>query len=450
MQGNMTEGKISSHLIRFSIPMILGNMIQLSYNALDSIIVGRFVGKNALAAVGTSNPIMTIFILGISGICIGASVLMSEFFGAKDYKQLRRQVTTTLLFGALFSLFILGVGLFLAPQILKVLQVPKMILPEAVLYLRIIFFGFPFTFLYNTLAAALRSIGDSKTPVYFLVFASLLNAVLDIVFVAYLHGGVAGAGLATVIAEASAALLCLIHVYRNVPLLKIKPSEWHLDKNLLKKTLNYGSVTALQQAAQPVGKLLIQGKMNTLGVDVIAVFNAVSRVDDFAFTPEQSIANGMTVFLAQNKGAKKKERLQKGFRTGMILEIIYWIFICLLILLFQKPIMELFVSAKNQQLVEMGMSYLSLMAFLYLMPAFTNGLQGYFRGIGRMKATLIGTVIQISFRVLFVYIFVPRIGLRGMAFASMIGWIFMLLYQFGAYRVSQKQLDASLNKEVHL
>lgn len=446
MQGDMTEGRISSHLIRFSIPMILGNMIQLSYNALDSIIVGRFVGKNALAAVGTSNPIMTIFVLGISGICIGASVLMSEFFGAKDYGKLRRQVATTLLFGALFSFVVLILGLLLAPQILQLLQVPQEIMPESVLYLRIIFFSFPFTFLYNALTAALRSIGDSKTPVYFLAFASVLNAVLDLLFVASFQMGVRGAGIATVIAEASAALLCLIHVYRHVPALHVQTAEWRLDRQLLKTTLSYGSVTALQQAAQPVGKLLIQGKMNTLGVDVIAVFNAVSRVDDFAFIPEQSIANGMTVFLAQNKGAKKKERLQKGFRTGMFLETAYWIFICLLILFFQKPIMELFVSAENQAMVEMGMSYLTLMAFLYLMPAFTNGLQGYFRGIGKMSTTLIGTLIQITFRVIFVYILVPYIGLRAMAFASMIGWIFMLLYQFAAFRVSKKQLETSFTK----
>lgn len=440
MQGDMTKGHIPSHLIRFSIPMILGNMIQLSYNALDSIIVGRFVGKNALAAVGTSNPIMTIFILGVSGICIGASVLMGEFFGAKNFKKLRQQVTTTLIFGVFFSLIVLAFGFFLAPQILQLLQVPTVILPDAILYLRVIFFGFPFTFLYNTLAAALRSIGDSKTPVYFLAFASILNAGLDVIFIAYLNMGVFGAGLATVIAEGSAALFCFIHIYRNVPILKVKKSELKIDTALLKLTIRYGSITALQQATQPIGKLLIQGKMNTLGVDVIAVFNAVSRIDDFALTPAQSIANGITVFLAQNKGAKKILRLQKGFRTGVIMEIIYWIFICISVTLFQKPIMELFVGSKNQHLVEIGISYLTLMAFIYLIPAFTNALQGYFRGISHMRTTLMGTLIQIVVRVIFVYILIPKIGLQGMAFANLIGWIFMLLFQLSVYRIFKNQL----------
>lgn len=442
----MTHGNISKHLIRFSVPMVLGNLIQLSYNALDSIIVSRFVGKHALAAVGTANPIMTIIILGISGICIGASVLMSEFYGAKDYAKLRQQLSTTLLFGMLFSVFILLGGLLLAPVILQLLQVPANILGDATLYFRIILFGFPFTFLYNALAAALRSLGNSKTPLYFLTFASLLNTALDVVFVAIFGWGIAGAAWSTVIAEVLAGILCLIYIYRHIEPLQIKRDEWRFNKALLKTTLNYGSVTALQQAAQPIGKLLIQGKMNTLGVDVIAVFNAVNRIDDFAFTPQQSISNGITVFMAQNRGAKQKERMQQGFFTGLRLETIYWLFICGLILLFQRPIMEVFVSAENKRLVEMGMDYLSLMAFFYLWPAYTNGLQGYFRGIKKMQTTLVGTVIQISFRVLFVYLLVPRLGLTGVAFASMLGWTVMLLYQFYSYRISQKQINQIMTR----
>lgn len=441
MQSDMTNGPIAKLLIRFSIPMILGNLIQLSYNALDSIIVGRFVGKNALAAVGTSNPIMTIIVLSISGICIGASVLMSEFFGAGDYQKLRRQVSTVLLFGALFSIIVLFFGLLFTPQLLSLLKVPGDILDDASLYLRIVLVGFPFTYLYNALAAALRSMGNSKTPLYFLVFASGLNAVLDVVFVALWGWGITGAALSTIIAEILSATLCLMFVYRHVHELKVKRHEWRIDKDLLKTTLNYGSVTALQQAAQPIGKLLIQGKMNTLGVDVIAVFNAVSRIDDFAFTPQQSIANGMTVFMAQNRGAKKHDRMQKGFWSGLRLETIYWLLICIAVLTFQKPIMTLFVSANNPHLIEMGMSYLSLMAFFYLWPAFTNGMQGYFRGLGVMTPTLIGTVIQISFRVLFVYLLVPKLGIRGVAFASMIGWTVMLAYQSITYQLLKaKQL----------
>lgn len=440
----MTQGNIHGHLLKFSIPMLLGNMIQLSYNALDSIIVGRFVGKNALAAVGTSAPIMTIIVLSISGICIGASVLMSEFFGARAYDKLKRQMATILIFGAILSAFVLAFGLVFTPSFLQILQVPQTIMADASLYLRLMLIGFPFTFLYNALAQALRSVGDSKTPLYFVTFASLLNAVLDFVFVPIMGMGIFGAALSTVLAEALSALLCLIYVYWKIPILQVHRDEWRIDKDLLKETMNYGSVTALQQAAQPIGKLLIQGKMNALGVDVMAVFNAVSKIDDFAFTPEQSIASGITVFVAQNRGAKQKDRLNKGFKSGLVLASIYWLLLCIFILCFRRPIMALFVSESQQNLINMGAQYLSLMAFFYLWPAFTNGLQGYFRGVGKMRLTLISTIIQISFRVIFVYLLVPHLGVSGVAFASTIGWTIMLVYQFYCYGKIQKELMQTL------
>jgi Na+-driven multidrug efflux pump len=206
-----------------------------------------------------------------------------------------------------------------------------------------------------------------------------------------------------------------------------------IDKGLLKKTLQHGSITALQQSTQPIGKLLIQGVINPLGVDAIAAFNAVSRVDDFAFTPEQSISNGMMTFIAQNRGAKNKQRVKAGFKIGLCLEFCYWVLICIIILSLKEPIMKLFVSSEDTGMVGIGVSYLGLMAFFYLLPAFTNGVQGFFRGMGNMKITLVATTIQISFRVLFVYALVPRVGMAGVAYASLIGWILMLAYEVPYY-----------------
>ena len=430
---DLTKGNISAELIRFSIPLILGNLFQLTYNAVDSIIVGRFAGEDALAAVGTANPVMNIVILGITGVCIGASVLMSEFFGAGQYEKLKREVSTTLLFGCYFSMAVVLLGLFLSGPIMRLLHVPEEILGDSVLYLRIIFLGMPFTYLYNAVASALRSVGDSKTPVRFLALASVMNGCLDIIFVACLKMGIVGAALATDIAEAASALLCIAYVYRRVPLLQLKKNEAHIDRGLLKLTLQHGSITALQQSCQPIGKLLIQGVINPLGVSAIAAFNAVNRVDDFAFTPEQSISSGMMTFIAQNRGAGNKERVKKGFRKGLTIEAGYWVIICTVILLLKEPIMRLFVSGGDNGLVALGVEYLSLMAFFYLMPAFTNGIQGFFRGMGNMSITLISTLIQISFRVLFVYILVPRIGMKGVAFACLIGWSFMLLAEVPYY-----------------
>ncbi len=433
MVKDMTEGSIPRHLISYAIPLILGNLFQLTYNAVDSIIVGRFIGKQALAAVGTASPVMNIIILGISGICIGASVLMSNFFGAKQDEMVKKEMATTAVFGVYFSFIVVGIGMLITKHLLWALHVPEEILNLASTYLRIIFLGAPFTFFYNAIASALKSVGDSKTPLKFLAFCSVLNGVLDIIFIGIFHFGIICSAATTVIAEALSAILCIIYVYQKIPLLQLKPHEFKVDKRLLKETLQYGSVTALQQSCQPIGKLLIQGAVNPMGVDVIAAFNAVNKIDAYAFTPEQSISHAMTTFVAQNSGADIEERIQRGFWTGMILEFCYWIFICITVLLLRTPLMKLFVAGGDQDIVALGSNYLGIMAFFYLFPGFTNGMQGYFRGKKHMKMTLLGTFIQTSFRVIFVYLLVPKMGLNGVAFACAIGWSMMLMVEIPYY-----------------
>jgi putative MATE family efflux protein len=433
MMKDLTKGNIPKQLIGFSIPLVLGNLFQLTYNAVDSIVVGKFAGEKALAAVGTGNPVMNIMILGITGICIGASVLMSEFYGSGDHDRLKKEVSTILIFGTYFSLAVAVLGAIFSGGILRLLQVPEEIMKDAVIYLRVIFLGMPFTFFYNAVASALRSVGDSKTPVRFLAFASVLNAVLDLLLVGVFGMSVFGAALSTIIAEAASAVLCIWHVYRKVPLLQLGKKDFRLDRDLLGLTLRHGSITALQQSCQPLGKLLIQGMINPLGVSTIAAFNAVNRVDDFAFTPEQSIASGMMTFIAQNRGAGNKQRVKKGFRYGLFIEFGYWVIICVVILLCKEPVMRLFVSEGDTGLVPLGSKYLGLMAFFYLMPAFTNGLQGFFRGMGDMSITLISTLIQISVRVVFVGLLVPVMGLTGVAFACLAGWSCMLLVEIPYY-----------------
>ena len=439
----MTQGSIVRHLLRHAIPLILGNFFQLAYNAVDSIIVGKFAGEQALAAVSAANPVMTIVILGVSGLSIGASVLMSRFYGAGDEEKLRRELATTLLFGAAASAFVFVLGLVFAPQMLTLMNVPQDILRIAQRYLRIIFVGFLFTFQYNILAAALRSVGNAAAPVRFLAAASVLNALLDVVFVAWLNLGAAGAGIATVIAQAVSALLCAMHITRRVPLLKVPVRALRVDRELLKLTLESGSITALQQACQPIGKAMIQSVINAQGVSVIAAFNAVSRVDDFACIPEQSISSAMMTCIAQNRGAGQYGRVKETLRRGMIIEIAYGVLIGAAVLLMKTPIMRLFTAQDSAQMLQMGVSYLSVMAFFYVLPGLTNGIQGYFRGMGEMKTTLVATFIQISVRTLVVYVVVPRMGITGAAYACAVGWLCMLVFTTMRYlSVSKAQKDA--------
>ena len=438
----MTEGSIARHLLAYAVPLILGNFFQLTYNAVDSILIGKFAGEGALAAVSAANPVMTIVILGVSGISIDASVLMSRFYGAGDEEALRREVATTILFGAAASLIVFAAGLALSPYILALMSVPPEILSQANTYLRIIFVGFLFTFQYNILAAALRSVGDSRTPVIFLAAASVLNGLLDVLFVALLRWGVAGAGLATVIAEGVSALLCAVYMRRHVPLLRLGLRELRVDRALLRQTVASGSITALQQACQPVGKLLIQRAINAQGISMIAAFNAVSRVDDFACIPEQSISSGMMTCVAQNRGAGQRERVRETLRTGMTLEILYGVLICAVTLLGRTPVMRLFAAQDSERMVQMGVDYLTWMAFFYLLPGLTNGIQGYFRGMGEMKTTLVATAIQISVRTIVVYLLVPTMGLTAAAWACAIGWCCMLVYAFVRYRSVSRAMEA--------
>ena len=436
----MTEGSVTRHLIAYALPLILGNFFQLTYNAVDTIVIGKFAGERALAAVSAANPVMTIVILGVSGISIGASVLMSRFFGAGDEAAMKREAATTILFGAAASLVVVLIGLPLSGGLLRLLRVPEEILAMAAAYLRIIFVGFLFTFQYNILAAFLRSVGNSRTPVVYLALASVLNGCLDVVFVAGLGWGVHGAGLATVIAQAVSCALCFVHMQKKVPLLRLSLSDLSIDRALLRETLASGSVTALQQACQPVGKVLIQSVINAQGVAVIAAFNAVSRVDDFACIPEQSIASGMMTCVAQNRGAGKPERVRRTLFCGMRLEIAYGVFILLAVQLLKTPVMRLFAAQDSAQMVKMGVDYLSLMAFFYILPGLTNGIQGFFRGMGEMKTTLCATFIQISMRTVVVYALVPRVGISGAAVACAIGWSFMLLFAFVRYRQVSKKI----------
>lgn len=427
---DMTKGSALEHLYKYALPLLLGTWFQMGYNTVDSIIVGRFIGKEALAAVGIAAPIMNLVILSISGLCIGAGILMSEFYGAKDWNSLRKQFSTTILSGALLSIFVMLLGNLITYPILQLLAVPEEILEITATYIRITFIGAPFTFFYNAISAALKSVGDSKTPLKFLIFSSIFNGVLDLIFIGGLGFGIVCSATTTVVSEALSVLLTAIYLVKNVPEMCPKKQEWGIDKALLSATIKYGGVTALQQSVQPIGKLLIQGQVNTLGVDVIAAFNAVSRIDAFAFAPEQSIAQAITTYIAQNRGAKKEQRIPHGFAVGMGLEVAYWFLIGSITLLFRIPIMSMFVTGNSSEnIIQIGAQYLGLMAWFYLWPAMTNGVQGFFRGMGRLKVTVLGTFIQTSVRVVMTYLLAPTMGISGIAIGCVIGWSLMLLVQ---------------------
>lgn len=432
MAKDMTKGNITSQLILFTIPLILGNLFQLTYNAADSIIVGKFLGDTALAAVGTAGPVMNLIILFFSGMCMGAGILMSTMYGAKDYDRLEKQISTSLIGGLVLS-FLITVFMFLfATPVLRLMRVPEEVLPGASGYLRIIFAGLVFTFIYNFISNTLRALGDSKTPLYFLTISAVLNIILDLLFVVGFNWGVNGSAIATVLSGALCCVFCSIHIKRNVPILCLGKKWFVFEKSLLMKTFSYGITSALQLMCVQLGKLFVQSMVNARGIAFMAAFAATNRIDDFALTPQQNIAHATTTFMAQNKGAIKPKRMKQGFMSGTAIQFVYTTVTLLVVFFFARPIIQLFLSKDSVEALEFAVTYIQIIAFMYLISGTTNILQGFFRGTGDLKITLISSLVNIITRVVVTFFFlnVMHAGFGSLAWANGIGWGAMFLLEF--------------------
>ena len=379
--------------------------------------------------MGICNPVSTLMILFLNGLCMGASILMGIQYGAKDYETLHRQISTTLLSGAVFSFFLTLVCVIFAVPILLLLQVDPSIMDMTVQYLRIIFLGLMFTFLYNFFSSTLRALGDSASPLYFLIISAILNIFGDLFFVIVLKAGSNGCAISTVLSEALCCLFCIIYIQKKVPILRLGKKWLVFDAGLLKKTIAYGWASAMQQATVQMGKIAIQALVNTMGVSVAAAFAVVNRIDDFAITPEQNIAHAMTALMAQNKGAGKNDRMREGFRCGMILELVYGAAVMLICLGFARPLMSLFV--KDEEVIGHGVVYLHLIAVMYILPAVTNALQGFFRGIGDLKVTLMSSFTNMTVRVIAAapMVLLWNFGIEALPYSYLAGWIAMLLVE---------------------
>ena len=429
MTQNMTSGPITPQLVRFTVPLVLGNLFQLTYNAADSVIVGRLVGEDALAAVGTSNPLMTLAILFINGMCLGAGILVSTAFGAGDYGRLEKQVSTTAIAGGVFSLAFSLLCILLATPLLQLMQVPAEVLPIASSYLRVVFAGLIFTFFYNFLAATLRALGDSQSALYFLMLSAVLNIFGDLFCIAVMGWGVEGAALSTVASEALCCLCCAVYIQIRVPVLRLGKKWLVFEPSLLRQTASYGWTTAMQQGTVQLGKLAVQAVVNTMGVSAMAAFTAASRVDDFAYTPQQNIGHAMTTLMAQNRGAGNSDRVRKGFLAGMRIEAVYGLMIMAVCFFGADPIIRLF--ADDPEVVDLGVRFLRLVSLFYLFPSATNGIQGGFRGIGKLQITLNSSLLNMGGRVaaaaLLVLVF--HMDIEALPWSYGVGWVCMLIYE---------------------
>ena len=423
MERDLTKGSIGKSILLFSIPMILGNLLQQFYNVVDTYIVGKYIGSEALAAVGSSYTLMTFLTSILIGLCMGSGILFSMYFGAKKYEKMKISFFVSFVSIGILSIALEVLCFILLKYILIWLQIPKGIYLQTYQYLQIIFIGIFFTFIYNYFASMLRALGNSKVPLFFLGIAALVNVVLDIVFVLYFHLGVSGAAFATIISQAISGLGLAFYVLFFKKDILPERKHYLFDKQIFKKLKDYSLMTCLQQGIMNFGILMIQGLVNSFGIAVMSAFSAAVKIDSFAYMPVQDFGNAFSTFVAQNKGAKQEKRIQQGLKVASIMALIFCIFISLGVCLYSKELMMLFISKKQMNIIQIGMTYLKTEGSFYIGIGCLFLLYGYYRGVGKMKMSLILTIVSLGTRVILAYVLAPLFGVEMIWWAIVIGWL---------------------------
>ena len=380
---DMTEGPIWRHMVSFAVPVLLGNLFQQFYNTFDSIVVGRFAGKDALAAVASSGNLIFMMNAFFIGLTMGAGVIISRWFGGKDDERLEAAIHTDVAFGCLCGVLLTIVGVIFTPQILIWMRTPADVLPLSTLYFRIFFAGSLASVLYNTFTGILRAVGDSRTPLLFLIFASVTNIILDLLFVGGFHWGVAGAAGATVISQVLSAVLCAIRLMRMEGACRLNLRRIRFDRAQLRHITNQGIPTGLQNSIIAIANVVVQSNINTFGGDVMAGQGAYSKVEGFAFLPITAFGMAMTTFIGQNLGAGKFERARKGARFGVVSSIVLAECIGVLIFLLAPYAVRLFND--DPDVVAVGVRAAHTEALFFFALAMAHGISAVMRGVGKAK-----------------------------------------------------------------
>lgn len=439
---NLTQGGITGTLLRFTLPMMAGALLQQCYNIADTLIVGQFVGPEALAAVGSAYTLMVFLCSILLGLSLGSSTVFSQQYGRGSLSALRHSTWVSFVL-ILAITVVLNVAAFLAlDPILRFLQVPAEVYPLMRDYLWIIFWGILFTFIYNFYAALLRAVGDSVTPLWFLSLSVVLNIGLDLFFILSLDWGIEGAAAATVIAQGAAALGIVIYTYRKRPELKIRRNEIYLDRATLKEITEFSTLTCVQQSVMNLGILMVQGLVNSFGTVVMAAFAAAVKIDAFAYMPVQEFGNAFSTFVAQNFGARKRQRIRRGIRQALLITCLFSLAVSLLIFLFAEPLMLIFVKPDEVEILRIGAQYLRIEGAFYALIGILFLLYGYYRSVRMPGMSVILTVLSLGTRVALSYILasLPAVGVTGIWWSIPIGWFIADLVGIVYYKLSSARV----------
>lgn len=425
-------------LLIFAFPMIIGNLFQQFYTMVDSVVVGRFVSEHALAAVGASYSLTNVFISIAIGGGVGASVLTSRYFGSREYRKMKTSVTTAMLSFLMVSLILGGIGLFFGQEIMKLLNTPENILEQATEYLNIYFLGLPFLFMYNILSAMFNALGRSKIPLYLLIFSSVFNIVLDVVFVREFHMGVAGVAWATLIAQGISAVVAFLLFVREMKQYQGEKGDTRFDKEEFSRMSRIALPSILQQSTVSIGMMLVQSVVNSFGAEMLAGFSAAMRIESICIVPMAAMGNVMSSFTAQNLGAGKQERVVKGYHTGYGIVFGFGMILCVILEFFYQPLIGMFLGEEGTALaISTGTDYLRFIGWFFAFIGLKMITDGLLRGAGDMKMFTVANLVNLSIRVIMAVTLAPVFGIAMVWYAVPVGWAANYVISFLEYRTGK-------------
>ncbi|MBO5007168.1 MAG: MATE family efflux transporter [Clostridia bacterium] len=437
MNNYLTEKKPFSALLVFALPIIIGNMFQQFYTLVDSAVVGRYVGITALAAVGASTSLTNIFIFVASGGGMGASVIVSRYFGAKEYKKMKSAIYTAMLSFLILSTLLAAFGLVFGKGIMTLLKTPPDALELAVEYLNIYFYGLPLLFMYNIISSMFNALGKSKIPLVFLIFSSLLNIFLDFYMVTELEMGISGVAWATFIAQGISALLSFIVFMFEMRKFSEK-SDKFFDTTELSTMTNVALPSILQQSTVSIGLMLVQSVVNSFGSEVLAGFTASMRVESLVIVPFIAIGNALSSYTAQNLGAGKEERVKEGFRTALGMVGVFAVIICVFLQFCSSPIVEFFLGDDlTPAALETGIGYMSFMSWFYVLIGLKMAMDGVLRGAGDMFMFTVANLANLALRVILAVTLAPIFGVAFVWYAVPVGWLLNFSLAFAQYKTGK-------------
>lgn len=419
----MTSGNVLGHLLRFSVPLLIGNLFQQLYNMVDSLVVGNYVGERALAAVGTCGSMNFFFFSLCAGLAVGIGILVAQFFGAKDEKRVRETVANSYIILIVSGLSVSVLGFLLAPSLLRMLQTPDHIIHDSVVYMQTTCCGIVAIALYNGIAAILRALGDSKTPLYFLIFSSVVNVTLDLIFVLYFHWGVFGVALATVIAQYASALICYFYAKRKISYFQLTREELRPNRMIIEQSIRLGLPVAFQNSMIAVSMMVLQGVVNSFGETIMAAYTVVSRIEQIVQQPYNSLGTAVTNYSGQNIGANQIDRVRKGFRLSTLVVLLFSLVMVPIAFMFGPQIVGCFVD--DPEVIRVGATALRINSLCYFGLGMIYVPRSVLNGCGDTAFSMINGVTEVACRIIYSNVFtrIPVISYWGIWITTGFTWV---------------------------